>query len=69
MIDEHGDENCICKIFEESEADIKVVFGFFCDTGYLEVVDIVVEINEVVDVHCEVSAICVYSNDKRPDKV
>ena len=66
MVDEKGNENGICQVLAEPQGNIQVLFGFVSHTGDLEVVEIVVAVPKMFDVHREVSPIRVNSHNHRP---
>ena len=67
LVDEEGDEDGIGQVFTESQGNIQVIFGLISHARDLEVVEIVVAVSEVLNIHCEVPAIRVNSHDYRPN--
>lgn len=66
LVDEEGDEDGIGQVFTESQGYIQVIFGLIGHTGDLEIVEIVITVPKVLDVHRKVSAIRVNSHNHRP---
>ena len=67
VIDEKGNEDSVSKQPASPDANVEIGFGLVTKADGFEVHKIVVEEEEVFGIGCEMFAVYVYSDNKRPE--